>query len=273
MEHSLTNREVYLERMSKPLKEKLRVARYIDGSAKNILDVGCADGTVTLALAHLYPDKQFLGIDLDKEFVLLATKKAQEEGLTNVRFENIYLRELLARPERFDSVLFISVLHEFYSYGEGISSVLKAVADAEEILQSGGDVIIRDMVLLEYAKRTSYLVPTLVEKISSNSDIKSQIKDFEKYFGKLESIYAVNHFLLKYMYKENWEREAAEHYVPVTFEQYETIFSLLGMELVLRDSHLLEYLKGKWVEDFSLTQDELAPLISTGFLVARKGDK
>jgi hypothetical protein len=117
--------------------------------------------------------------------------------------------------------------------------------DAEELLSSGGDIIIRDMILLEYTKHTTYLVDSIVAKVSAKKDLASQIKDFEHYFGPLKSIYSLNHFLLKYMYPENWEREGPEHYVPVTFEQYESIFSLLGMELVLRDSMLLPYLEKK----------------------------
>jgi len=108
--------------MSKPLKEKLRVTNYIDTDAEYILDVGCADGAVTLAMAELFPDKRFLGIDLDGDFIEQAKSGAEKRNLNNVRFEKIYLRELLDRDERFDTVTFISVLHEFFSYGEGISS-------------------------------------------------------------------------------------------------------------------------------------------------------
>jgi 2-polyprenyl-3-methyl-5-hydroxy-6-metoxy-1,4-benzoquinol methylase len=272
MNHNLTDKQVYLERMSKPLQEKLRVGRYIDASARKILDVGCADGTITLSLAHMFPDKEFLGIDLDAEFVALANKRAKDEGLKNVRFENVYLRDLLARPDRYDTVLFVSVLHEFFSYGQGISSVLKAVADSEEMLNPGGDIVIRDMILHKYTKHTSYSVDDVLKKIRSRG-LSQQIKDFEKYFGEIKHIAPLNHFLLKYMYKENWDREAAEDYVPVTFEQYENIFSLLGMELVLKDSQLVPYLKNKWAEDFGLTEDELALFRSTGFLVAKKLNK
>lgn len=270
MDHPLANREIYLERMAKPLREKLRVARYIHPRAKIILDVGCADGAVTLALAELNPDKRFLGIDLDADFIALAEQQARQRGLGNVRFERVYLRQLLARAERFDSVLFISVLHEFFSYGEGISSVLKALADAEELLVPGGDVVIRDMILLEYSKHTGYLVESMLARIAAKSALAGRLRDFSQFFGPVESIYALNHFLLKYMYEENWEREGPEHYVPVTVEAYENIFSLLGMELVLRDSQLLPFLRQKWIDDFGFGEDELAPLISTGFLVARK---
>lgn len=259
-----------MERMSKPLQEKLRVARYINDTAKHILDVGCADGTITLALAELFPDKQFLGIDLDKEFIDIANAKAQSAGLTNVRFERVYLRELLARVAHFDCVLFVSVLHEFYTYGQGISSVLKAMADAEEMLNPGGDIVIRDMILHEYTKHTTYLVEDMKKKMTTQAALPNQMKDFETHFGPTATIAAVNHLLLKYMYSENWTREVAEHYVPVTFEQYGSIFSLLGMELVLQDSQLLPFLKQKWQQDFDLTEDELALLRSTGFLVARK---
>jgi 2-polyprenyl-3-methyl-5-hydroxy-6-metoxy-1,4-benzoquinol methylase len=270
MNHNLADKQVYLDRMSKPLQEKLRVGRYIDESARKILDVGCADGTITLALAHRFPDKEFLGIDLDPEFVALANQRAKNEGLTNVRFENIYLRDLLAKSDRYDTVLFVSVLHEFFSYGQGVSSVLKALADSEEMLNPGGDIVIRDMILHEYTRHTSYSVEEVLKKILKRDGLSSQVKDFERYFGPVKQIAPLNHFLLKYMYKENWDREVAENYVPVTFEQYESIFSLLGMELVLKDSQLVPFLKKKWEEDFGLTEDELALFRSTGFLVAKK---
>ncbi len=270
MDTTLADKQIYLDRMAKPLNEKLRVAHYIDKNAQNILDVGCADGTITLALARLFPGKQFLGVDLDSEFIALANKKVKEEGLTNVRFEKVYLRDLLARSDRYDTVLFVSVLHEFFTYGEGISSVLKALADAEQILKPGGDIVIRDMILHEYTKHTSYFVESILKKMSRVQSLPTQIKEFESCFGPIQNIASLNHLLLKYMYTENWKREVGECYIPVTFEQYGNIFSLLGMELVLQDSHLLPYFKKRWGDDFGLTEEEIALLKSTGFLVAKK---
>ena len=132
----IRNKKIYLERMARPLQEKLRVARYIPAHAKNVLDVGCADGTITLSLAKLFPKIYFLGIDLEEDFIQEAQDKAKKEKVKNIGFEKIYLRDLLARPDRFDAVSFVSVLHEFYSYGEGTSSVLKALADAHELALS-----------------------------------------------------------------------------------------------------------------------------------------
>ncbi len=265
---AIVNAELYLSRMSKPLQEKLKIAKYIPKGAKTVLDVGCADGTVTLALAEMFPEIKFVGIDLNKEFIELAKKKA--EGLKNVSFENVYLRERLISKDRFDVVLFCSVLHEFYTYGEGISTVVKALADAHEILKAKGTLIIRDMILYNYASQSQLWLTEMIEKVKANKEVKKLFFNFEKIFKEVISIKMLNHFLLKYMYGDNWERESRENYVPVSFEEYDQIFKLLGMKVLFQRSSTIPYLKTKWQADFGFTDDELESLRSTGIIVARK---
>ena len=264
----MADRAGYLARMAKPLQEKLRIARYLPREGA-ILDVGCADGIVTRALALLLPHAQLLGIDLDAGFVQLASEKALAEQRENVRFERIYLRELLARPERFHAVTFCSVLHEFYTYGEGISSVLKALADAHELLVPGGVIVIRDMVLYEYAKRATLGVAELRREVEDR--VPAQVvADFSRAFGPPDTLYALNHLLLKYWYAENWQRECPEFYVPVTFEEYEQVFRLLGMTTHVAESSTLPFLLEKWKADFGFTPEQLSGIRSTGILVAQK---
>lgn len=259
----------YLARMAKPLEEKLKVAQFVPQNALSILDVGCADGAVTCALAELFPQAQVTGIDLESYFLKSAQVRAEKYQISNVHFERVYLREMLARQGRFDTVLFVSVLHEFFSYGEGISSVLKALADARELLVKGGDIVIRDMILFDYAYKTDYQVAGMLEKIRRKAGMSQMLAGFEGHFGAISSLASLNHFLLKYIYPENWERECAEHYIPVTFERYTKAFELLGMEIIHQRSYLLPYLKGRWQADFGFTEDEMTDLRSTGFLVAR----
>lgn len=264
------NQNLYLQRLTGALKEKLEVSKYIPLKAKNVLDVGCADGSVTIELAKMFPKMNFFGIDLKDSFIKRAIFQAKKQRIKNISFEKIYLRDLLARAKRYDAVIFISILHEFYSYGEGISSVLKGLADAHELLKTNGEIVIRDMIFYEYMKNTKFRVESIFNKILTKKDKQKYIKDFEKHFGPLETLYNLNHFLLKYFYKENWERECQENYVPVTFEQYEELFKLLNMDLQFKDSYLVPFLKNKWKDDFKLTEDELKSLRSTGFIVARK---
>ncbi len=264
----IKNPQVYLDRMSKPLQEKLKVAKYIAKNVKSVLDVGCADGTITLALADMFPEINFVGIDLDQEFIDEANKRI--EGRENVKFECGYLRERLSIEERFDVVLFCSVLHEFFSYGEGISTIVKALSDAREILNPEGEIVIRDMLLYDYTNKSQLWLPEILKKVRSKTELLPMIDDFERYFGELKSIKQVNHFLLKYMYADNWLREVKEDYVPVSFETYDQIFELLGMEVSFQRSSTIPYLKDKWRTDFGFTSDELESFRSTGYIVAKK---
>lgn len=265
---NINDQKIYLDRLAKPLAEKLRITRFLPATAKKVLDVGCADGTVTLALADLFPQTQFLGLDLNTNFIGEAKKRIGERK--NIQFESGYLRERLNRPEKFDAVIFCSVLHEFYSYGEGISTVVKALSDAREILVSGGGILIRDMLLYEYMSHSNLLLGEMTEKIYAKAEWQKQVQDFEGYFGKINTLALLNHFLLKYWYVENWDREGKENYTPVSFEKYDQILSLLDLKILFRHSYLIPYLKDKWGTDFNFSEDEMAPLRSTGIVVVQK---
>ena len=268
LDANLKDPKGYLERMSHSLREKLKVAEYIPQSARDILDVGCADGTVTHALAPLFPKAVLTGIDLNPDFIEAA--KAASVDVSGPRFETVYLREMLARPERFDALMFTSVLHEFYSYGEGMSSVVKALADAYELLVPGGRIIVRDMMLSGRSREKSPVADSIAAKIRTVPAMLPLIADFERFHGPLDSLYTVNHFLLKYFYTDNWERECEEHYVPVTNEEYTQLFALLGAEVVHNETYCIPYLRDKWGRDFGLSSDELDMLVSTSIVVAQK---
>jgi len=265
----LKDADGYLARMNASVREKVRIVNYIEPEVKDILDVGCADGAVTRVLADIFPHASVLGIDLDASFIELATKHHADLA-PRLRFETAYLRDMLSRDRRFDAISFISVLHEFYSYGEGVSSVLKALADAHQLLRSGGEILIRDMVPMEYAKHNGQGIASALAKVRANTAYAPLLRDFERDFGPVTTAYGLNHFLLKYFYTDNWEQECPEHYMPITIEQYEQIFGLLGVELVHRESPRLPYLEGKWKDDFGFTDAELSDFITTTILVARK---
>jgi 2-polyprenyl-3-methyl-5-hydroxy-6-metoxy-1,4-benzoquinol methylase len=249
----------YLSRMSNSLGDKLRIGEFLAASGESVLDVGCADGAVTKALASSMPGNRFKGIDIDASFIAFAKNDPEP----NAVFRCCFLRDLLLTEERFSAVTFMSVLHEFFSYGSGITSVVKALADARELLTSEGRIIIRDMAL---PKPGSELI-SVVHKVRNQTAFAKQLQDFEVCFGEL-SIHSVNHFLLKYFYTNNWERECPENYTPVSFEEYREIFNVLRMDVHHAESYLLPFLKDKWAQDFQLSPEETAMLNSTAVIVA-----
>ena len=60
---AIAGRQVYLERMAKPLQDKLRIARYLPPHSAAVLDAGYANDYVICALAALFQESAFLGID------------------------------------------------------------------------------------------------------------------------------------------------------------------------------------------------------------------
>lgn len=266
--NNITDPKLYLERMGKPLQEKLKIAKFISDNAKSVIDIGCADGTVTLALSDLFPNTNFFGIDINKEFVDIANSNIGSRK--NISFQCGYLRDQLTKNEKYDSAIFCSVLHEFFSYGEGISTVVKALSDAHEILKPGGSLIIRDMILSDYMSTSDLWINNFRDKILKNKSIGNIIPEFESWFGPMKSIKQVNHFLLKYMYQNNWQREGRENYVPVSFEQYDQILKLLDMRVQHKNSYTIPYLNDLWKKDFDFSQDELSCLRSTGIIIAQK---
>jgi len=51
-----------------------------------VLDYGCAHGHYTINLAKRFPNKKFVGVDIDKSNIQKANKWIKDEGLDNVRF-------------------------------------------------------------------------------------------------------------------------------------------------------------------------------------------
>ena len=71
-----------------------------------VLDVGCGDGTTAIPEAKLGAD--VLGVDISSPLVAAATRRAQQMGLTNIRFEEGDACDLANVPDKsFDLVVSI----------------------------------------------------------------------------------------------------------------------------------------------------------------------
>jgi len=60
-----------------------RVVADIDFSGKQVLDIGCGSGGITLFLAREYKPEAIVGFDVEQPVVDLATKRATEQGLAD----------------------------------------------------------------------------------------------------------------------------------------------------------------------------------------------
>ncbi len=98
------------------------------GSTGKILDVGCGNGNISLALASL--GYQVKGIDISEESVQKARGRSTFENLS---FEAQNAEELTATEERFDAIVCSEVL-EHLNQPEGLASVLSVLLKPTGVL-------------------------------------------------------------------------------------------------------------------------------------------
>lgn len=60
--------------------------RYFRNSNPIVLELGCGRGEYTVGLAQLYPDKNFIGIDIKGARMWAGAKQAEQAGMANVAF-------------------------------------------------------------------------------------------------------------------------------------------------------------------------------------------
>ena len=118
-----------------------------------------------------------------------------------------------------------SVVHEVYSYGNqsDIDAFWNKIRCAYKpsSLYGFDYICLRDMMYSGTINRPSK--KEAVEKIHMTKDDWLDIvarPDFERIWGSLDENRNLVHFLLKYRWKTNWEREVHENYFPISIEKF-----------------------------------------------------
>lgn len=70
-------------------------ADFFEREAPLVLELGCGGGEYTVGLARLYPQRNFIGVDIKGARLWRGARTAQEEGLTNVGFLRTHVDHLL----------------------------------------------------------------------------------------------------------------------------------------------------------------------------------
>ena len=243
---------LYLAGMRKtvPHKQEL-IMPWLTGLS--VVDVGCADAFFTQSL--LQECKKVVGIDISPEIVKMAQAewpKCQDD--IEFRVANV---ENFTEPV--DNVVCSSVLHEVYSYGEGLKSVGRAIANIHKNLNSRGRIIIRDFIKpvfagpvefrhykLDITEGHRYLNfhsarhtdPVNWWKFSCTNTMET----WEKTFGqKMEDVYE---YIFHKDFHNNWETEVKETYGFWTLEEAKSILTAHGFKII----HATE-MENQWIVD------------------------
>lgn len=233
-----SNYKTYLERMSQScaVSSKHLIPFYTIGK-KAILDVGCADGTLMKAIKAVNPEARVVGIDLNKNAVNFARAAGLEVYRLSLEDTEYFSKD------RFDCVIFSSVLHEISSYANAnrfsYIPIFETLQQAYKLLSDDGIIIIRDG-LMNYTESTC--------------TVKFMSPDGERWFQKFINEYKYPYFTYNFykMYDEitcdtelmqeflatwtwgekSWNREINEKFCILTEERWMTVVKNAGFDTI-----------------------------------------
>jgi SAM-dependent methyltransferase len=90
-----------------------------------VADIGCGRGASTMVMAEAFPKSQFYGFDFHHPSIVHARTKAEEIGLTNVRFETVTARK--SPGQDYDLVAFFDCLHDMGDPVGALSHALQSL--------------------------------------------------------------------------------------------------------------------------------------------------
>ncbi|MBQ7187491.1 MAG: class I SAM-dependent methyltransferase [Ruminococcus sp.] len=209
-DNKIADREIYLTRMQQSVLDKIFFIDKVFEPFSCILDFGCANGGLIKTLMDICPGYRYGGYDIDKDMIAAA-----KENVLGVDFWSSW--EDITLPFEDTLINISSTLHEVYSYGTD--------ADVKEfwdrVFGSGFRYItIRDMMHSEEQERPA---DKDMLRLVRAGDYTRQLGDFESVWGSITTQKQLVHFLLKYRYTQNWEREVREDYFPISSERLMTL--------------------------------------------------
>lgn len=250
--NGIANYDVYTARMKASMYDKIFfVDKIFDDEVDTILDFGCADGELIRAVHAFLPNYNFVGYDNDKKMIHLA-----RQALPFARFTSDW-NEINVIPEKTILVM-SSVIHEVYSY----STEEEIEEFWSNILNAGFKyIVLRDMLHSSTDIKLEPDIISAIHDIINKTEHADMLKYFEDIWGVVDTTEKLKHFLLKYRYRENWNRESRENYLPITDTELIDKFTKNKKYNVLYDySGPLPYLMHQVQTDFGLNINSFEPL-------------
>ena len=207
----IENYSVYNDRMRRSMWDKAFFMDKVPGT-ELIVDYGCADGSLIRFLHSLFPTMCFIGFDIDPAMIEAANRERSENTwFFSDAEEMLHKIRSLGIERRRIAINFSSVLHEIFHYDCDRSLITRLI---DEIAPRY--LVIRDMMY--HSADDNAPVPSAVQEQIRSVLPKWQVQQFEAQWGSIGVRRNLAHLILKYKYRENWDRECAENYFSYTMD-------------------------------------------------------
>ena len=239
---------IYLKRMSSVEDEKMFWFEQVADSVDTIIDFGASDGTlIDWIQARKKKEYHFIAVENDAQFQSMLKLK----GIETIAEINQIKKGKIDWDRT--AIVLSSVIHEIFSYlhyGEAMHLLVQIKSLGAKYL------CIRDMVFDLCEKDSFHIADQITINQFCDQMKKSQYqKAFESYcgyWGAVGNAYQIKHFLMKYKYQENWDRELKEWYLPLSSQEYCAIFAGDGYQIDFCNVYTNSYLKQIIGEDFAI---------------------
>ena len=249
----ISDNETYLKGMRNTYHDKSWFMSIIPEEIDMIIDFGCADGSFIEYMKKNWPDYSYYGVEENEEFL----KACKDKGIEACKSIQEVVTKLAGHLDK-TLLVMNSVLHEVYTY--------KGAYEAEQlwhVFSNNGIkyIALRDMyakgcgVFSSKTQDELYDVCRKKDKhVSANNGefiaLGEKLDDFERQWGEVSNGYNMTHFLLKYFYNMNWERELVENYIPFHYRELHEAIREVGYDITYENFYSLPWLKQKWLNDF-----------------------
>lgn len=237
----------YTNEMAKSLYDKAFFIDKID--TPNFLDFGCADGKLIAFLAHNFPGHRYCGYDISPE---MAAKADDEIGkyLEDAFFTSDWREAIEYISDNPTTLILSSVIHEALHYGSIYKPATYLCDFINQVIDSRCKYIaIRDMIPSKNIVREADIEDTI--KVYRRED-PEKLDSFENKWGSLRKNKNLLHYLLKYRYEVNWDREVEENYFPIFLEDFLKTELFDYYDIIYKEEFVVPFIKNKVWKDFGI---------------------
>ena len=262
---NFNNLTFYNEQMRKSMEDKLFFLKQLPAEDNYVfVDFGCADGTMLNILSDMLEHNRhkysYIGYDISDTMINLAKANFHGDADTDIHYftdwEDVekQLKTYITHGTYYEQKKYVlilsSVIHEVYSY----SNMKQILEFWHHVTNTNFDyIVVRDMCPTKDIDRPTdeFMLHTLNNMIRDHKPYNTLINDFEAIYGSIENNKNFMHFLLKYRYQINWEREVKENYFPIYVE--DLLSAITGEEkyrIMYMKRFIVPFIKQQIYNDF-----------------------
>ena len=230
----------YLYKMQKSMIDKMFFIDKIFEPIDTIVDFGCANGELIKMLQYYFDEYSYVGYDISEKMV-----QAAKENVPGAVFCSDW--NSIGVPFERSLLNISSVIHEVYSYcaPDDIDLFWRRVFDS-----GFRYVTIRDMMLSQKHSDTPASESDL-GNLRANRQYRKHLEDYESVWGRIKTEKQMAHYLLKYSYTQNWDREVREDYLGLTLEELNAVIPK-NYRVTYCEHYTLPYVGWQIKKDFGI---------------------